>query len=263
MAEIEYSTDGGIAYVRLHRPDKHNGLTLGMLSGLVAAARRAGRDPSIRAVIIHGDGPSFCSGLDFGDVARQGVRVGKAFFPNPIRGTNRFQAAAWAWRRVPVPVIAVIHGRCFGGGLQIALGADFRFATTDAEFSVLETKYGLIPDMSATASLAQLTSIDTAKLLTMTGEVFDAERARSLGLLTGVADDPMVAARDLAATIATRSPDAVASAKRLFERTWSRGPRRSFGVERLAQLRLLTGRNSTIARKAAATGTQPDFRPRA
>lgn len=101
MAEIEYRTDAGVAYVCLHRPDKHNGLTLGMLSGLAAAARRAARDPSLRAVIVHGDGPSFCSGLDFGDVAKQGVRVGNAFLPNMFRGTNRFQASAWAWRRVP------------------------------------------------------------------------------------------------------------------------------------------------------------------
>ena len=91
--------------------------------------------------------------------------------PNPLRGTNRFQQALWAWRELPVPVIAVTRGHVFGAGIQLALAADFRFTTPDCQWSVLEAKWGLVPDMSGTVPLAELTTADVAKRLVMTGEV--------------------------------------------------------------------------------------------
>jgi enoyl-CoA hydratase/carnithine racemase len=254
--------DGERAYVTLDRPDKHNGLTLEILRGLVDAANTVRRDRRVRAVILSGNGPSFSSGLDIARVMKRPAGIARAFTPRPWRGTNLVQESCWAWRRLPVPVIAAVHGRCYGGGLQLALAADFRISTPDCEWSVLEAKWGLIPDMSGSAALAQLVGIDHAKRLAMTAETFTGVRARELGLVTELADDPTVAAEDLAQRIAERSPDSVAGAKKLFDQTWNSSPRHAFSVERRIQLGLLLGRNTVIARKAAAAGGLPAFAPR-
>ena len=110
--------------------------------------------------------------------------------PSPFRGTNKFQEACWAWRRLPVPVIAAVDGHCYGGGLQLALAADFRFATPESEWSVLEARWGLIPDMSGIQALKELVGIDTAKRLTMTAQMLSGKEARDLGLVTELAADP-------------------------------------------------------------------------
>jgi enoyl-CoA hydratase/carnithine racemase len=256
---VEKTPFGPIAHVQLNRPDKHNGLTLPLLAGLTRAARQAAKDRTLRAVIISGAGKSFSAGLDFASLQGKEKSIYRNFIPNLVKGSNGFQDPAWEWRRVPVPVIAVVHGHCYGGGLQIAMGADFRFATPDADFSVLEAKWGLIPDMSASAALAQLTTIDIAKRLTMTGEMFSADHAKEIGLVTGVAEDPMAEAMILIEKIASRSPDSVASTKSLLEKTWSRSPRFSFPVEQVLQLRLLRGKNHAIARKAGMKRTTPEF----
>jgi enoyl-CoA hydratase/carnithine racemase len=256
---VEKTSFGPVAHVQLNRPDKHNGLTLTLLAGLTRAAKQAAKDRSLRAVIISGAGKSFSAGLDFASLDGKQKSVMRNFVPNLLLGSNGFQDPAWQWRRVPVPVIAVVHGHCYGGGLQIAMGADFRFATPDADFSILEAKWGLIPDMSASAALAQLTSIDIAKRLTMTGEMFTADYAKDIGLVTGVAEDPMAEAMALVEKIAARSPDSVASTKTLLEKTWSRSPRFSFPVEQVLQLRLLRGKNHAIARKAGMKRQTPTF----
>ncbi|HKX67409.1 MAG TPA: crotonase/enoyl-CoA hydratase family protein [Intrasporangium sp.] len=262
-SHITCTTAAGVARVRLDRPDKLNALTLDMLDDLVATARRIRADRSLRAVILSGEGDSFCAGLDFATVLKNPRAIASAFVARPWRGTNTFQEACWAWRRLPVPVVAVVHGHCFGGGVQIALGADFRFTTPDAKWSVLESKWGLIPDMSGIHSLTEVVGLDVAKRLTMTGGVISGEQAAALGLATGVADEPLAAAEELVSEIMTRSPDAVAAAKRLFERTWSAGPRRTFARERAEQLRLLLRTpNTRRAQQAAFAREAPDFAPR-
>ncbi len=252
----------GVATVALDRPDKLNGLTLGMLDELVAVARRLGRDRTVRAVVLTGEGPSFCAGLDFGSALKTPGGIVKAFLPLPWRGTNTFQEACWAFRRLDVPVIAVVRGHCFGGGVQLALAADYRFTTPDAKWSVLEAKWGLIPDMSGVQSLSEQVGMDVAKRLAMTGEVITGERAVELGLASEVAADPRAAADDLIATILTRSPDAVSAAKRIFTRTWSSGPRRTFARERIEQAQLLVAANTKRAQKAAFTKAAPAFATR-
>src|SRR5215218_1408268 len=181
---ITCTVDDGLAHVWLDRPDKLNGLTLEMLAELVATSRRLAKDRTLRAVVLTGAGESFSAGLDFASTMRNRARVARSFVPSPLRGTNIFQEAAWGWRRVPVPVIAVVKGHCYGAGLQIALGADFRISTPEAQWSVLEARWGLIPDMSGVRSLAQLVGLDTAKLLTMTGATISGARAHELGLVT-------------------------------------------------------------------------------
>ncbi len=259
---ITCTVDEGLAHVWLDRPDKLNGLTLEMLAELVATSRRLAKDRTLRAVVLTGAGESFSAGLDFAATMRNPARVARSFVPSPLRGTNVFQEAAWAWRRMPVPVIAVVKGHCYGAGLQLALGADFRISTPDAQWSVLEAKWGLVPDMSGVRSLAQLVGIDTAKMLTMTGETFSGERAHQLGLVTSLSDDPMSAAETLVQQLRERSPDAVSATKRLFEGTWTATPRRTFARERAEQLALLLSANTRAAREAAFRREPPVFSAR-
>jgi enoyl-CoA hydratase/carnithine racemase len=254
--------DGTIAYVWLNRPAKLNGVDLEMLSELVAAAGTLGKNRDIRAVIIQGKGDAFCAGLDFASALKSPSKIVRYFVPNPFRGTNVFQRANWAWRELPVPVIAVTHGRCYGAGLQLALAADFRYSTPDCEWSVLEAKWGLVPDMSGTVPLGELVSADVAKRLTMTGEIVTGAEAEELGLVSGVSEDPLSEALALVELLSTRSPDSVAATKKLLNETRRSRPRRAFRVERSLQLKMLRSRNFAKARKANFTREKPDFGPR-
>ncbi|WP_375475288.1 crotonase/enoyl-CoA hydratase family protein [uncultured Jatrophihabitans sp.] len=247
-----------VARVTLNRPAKHNGLDLPMLRGLVAAGRQVRADPSVRAVILRGAGPAFCAGLDFASVGKQRRAAARAAAKLP-GGLNLFQRACWIWRELPVPVIAVLHGHCFGGGMQLALAADFRFATPDCELSIMEARWGLIPDMTGSVTLRELVPMDVAKRLTMTGEVFDGRQAAGYGLVTEAVDDPAAAARQLADQLMRRSPDALAAAKKLLHSTWSQSPRRAFWTETALQARLLAGANHRIARSANLRRETPEF----
>jgi enoyl-CoA hydratase/carnithine racemase len=259
---VSHQTVDGIAHVRLTRPDKLNALTLQTLGELIATARELRGDRTLRAVVISGDGASFCAGLDFASALKSPAGILKAFVPLPWRGTNAFQEACWAWRRLPVPVIAAVHGHCYGGGLQLALAADFRVATPESQWSVLEARWGLVPDMSGVRSLVELVGIDTAKRLTMTAQMLSGKEAADLGLVTELAADPVAAATDLARDIAQRSPDSVAAAKRLFNRSWTASPRATFARERAEQIVLLALANTKAAREAAFRKVAPQFGPR-
>lgn len=259
---VTTTIEDGVAHLRLARPDKLNALTLEMLDDLVAAAHGLRSDRRLRAVIVSGEGESFCAGLDFGSAMKDQKGILTRFTSRPWRGTNTFQEAAWALRRIPVPVIAAVEGHCLGGGLQIALAADFRIAHPESTWSVLEGKWGIIPDMSGVHALSQLVGIDVAKKLTMTAEKFSGQRAHELGLVTDLALEPAAAATALAAQLSQRSPDALASSKRLFDGTWHKGPRATFVQERIEQLGLLFGPNAQRARRANAQRRTPEYLPR-
>ena len=160
--------EDGIAIVTLNRPDKYNGLDMPMFEAITRAAKTLKKDRSVRAIILNGAGDAFCSGLDVKTVSKNPVNFLKLLVKPGRRISNLAQNVGYIWRDVPAPVIAVTHGYCFGGGFQIALGADFRFSTSDCEFSIMESKWGLIPDMSLTVTLRELVPIDLAKELTMT-----------------------------------------------------------------------------------------------
>ena len=247
-----------VAYVTLNRADKYNGLDLPMLRALVDVARRVETDRDVRAVILAGDGPAFCAGLDFASVGKDPRGFARAGLKLPGR-LNLFQRACWAWRELPVPVIAVLHGHCFGGGMQLALAADFRFATPDCELSIMEGKWGLIPDMTGSVTLRELVPMDVAKRLTMTAEVFDGRQALEYGLVTGVADEPLKEAEALVSQLLGRSPDAVALTKKLFHRTWTQRASRAFWTETVLQFRLLRGANHRIARTANLAKSAPSY----
>jgi enoyl-CoA hydratase/carnithine racemase len=248
-----------VAVVTLTRPEKHNALDVPMFEAILAAAGRVGSEPGVRAVVLHGDGPSFCSGLDVMSIMASGN--GTEALLEPLRGENPnwFQRAAYDWLRVPVPVIAALHGNCFGGGLQIALGADIRLTTPDARLSVMEIKWGLVPDMAMTRTLPRLVRIDVAKELTYTGRVFSGTEAAELGVATRVHDDPLTAARELAAEIAGRSPDAVRAAKRLFDESWTGSPEQTLALEAQLQLGLIGSANQLAAVAAGITKEPAEF----
>ncbi len=245
-----------VATVTLTRPDKHNALDIPMFEGIVGAAAQVSKEPGMRAVVLHGAGPSFCSGLDVMSVMSAGQ--GLDGLTDPLRGEvpNWFQRTAYDWIALPIPVIAAVHGTCFGGGLQIALAADIRIATPDARLSVMEIRWGLIPDMSITRTLPRLVGIDVAKELTYTGRVFSGEDALRLGVVTHVSDDPFGSARQLAEEIATKSPDAIRGAKRLYNEGWNLPAPDSLRLEADIQ-RTLVGSPNQLAAVTAGITKQP------
>ncbi|MGI8428944.1 MAG: crotonase/enoyl-CoA hydratase family protein [Solirubrobacteraceae bacterium] len=248
-----------VALVTLVRPGKHNALDLPMFDALAAATGRLASEPGVRAVLLHGPGPSFCSGLDM--IGVMGAQSGLDGLLDPLRGEvpNRFQRAAYDWLAVPVPVIAALHGSCLGGGLQIALAADIRIAAPDTRLSVMEIKFGLIPDMSITRTLPRLVGIDVAKELTFTGHVLSGSEAHRLGVVTRLAEDPLAAARQLAGEIASMSPDAVRAAKRLLDEGWAGPASQTLALEASAQLRLIGSANQLAAVTASVSGQPAQF----
>lgn len=246
-----------VALVTLARPDKHNALDVAMFEAITAACERLADEPGVRAVVLHGEGPSFCSGLDVAGVMSSGLEgLVERLDEDP---PNWFQRVTYNWVTLPMPVIAAVHGACFGGGLQIALGADIRIAAPDARLSVMEMKWGLIPDMGITRTLPRLVRIDVAKELTYTGRVLSATEAAQLGLVTWVAGDPLAAARALAGEIAMRSPDAVRAAKRLFEKSWTAPPEQTLALEAELQRGLIGSPNQLAAVSAGLTKEPAEF----
>jgi enoyl-CoA hydratase/carnithine racemase len=253
---LAIAVEDHVAVVTLTRPDKHNALDVAMFDAITGAAERLATEPGVRAVVLHGDGPSFCSGLDVAGVMAN--QPGSDALMDPLHGPvpNWFQRAAHRWLEVPVPVIAAIHGHCLGGGLQIALAADVRFCTPDALLAVLEVKWGLIPDMAITRTLPRLVGIDVAKELAYTGRIISGAEAHALGLVTHLAEDPVAAARALAAEIASRSPDAVRGMKRLFDESWTGSTEETLRLEADIQLGLL-GTPNQLAAVTAGLAKQP------
>ena len=259
---VLYNVEGDIAFVKLNRPKKYNGLDIAMFEALIKTAKKIRKNRSIRAVILSGEGKCFSSGLDMGDIKKNPLLIGKLLVKPGVRYTNLVQEAAWCWRELPVPVIAIVHGKCYGGGLQIALGADFRIVKPDAEFSVLEIKWGLIPDMTGSVTLRELISIDLAKELAMTGRVFSGVEAKEMGLVSYLSDDPMPDALSLVQQISARSPDAVSAAKKLFNSTWSVDDKDALNIETRIQKKLL-GRWNQIAAASKNLMDKPlNFRKR-
>jgi enoyl-CoA hydratase/carnithine racemase len=255
---VRIDVDDHVAVVTLTRPDKHNALDAAMFEGILGAAEQVAATPGVRAVVLHGDGPSFCSGLDVASFLDGPVSL-DALLERDGRRANVAQRASTDWLDLPVPVIAAVHGNCFGGGLQIALGADIRIATPDARLSVMEVKWGLVPDMGITNTLPRLARLDVAKELTYTGRVFSGEEAAEYGVVTRVAADPLTAAKELAAEIAGRSPDAVRAAKRLYDETWTAPQDEALLLETELQVGLAGSPNQLAAVTAGFTKQPGEF----
>ncbi len=215
---IQISIADGVADVRLNRPDKMNALDPAMFSAIADAGARLKDDPAIRVVVLSGQGRAFCAGLD---VERMMAATrGESILPfadltRRTHGVANFaQHIVWLWRKLPVPVIAAVHGVAVGGGFQLALGADMRYVAPGTRLAVIETKWGLVPDMAGTQLMRHLAREDLVRELTFTGRVFSAEEALAYGFATRVISDPLKAAMATAREIAAHSPDAIRAAKR-------------------------------------------------
>src|SRR3954447_532377 len=219
---VTVDIQGGVADVRLVRADKMNALDNAMFEALAETGERLKTEAGVRAVVLSGEGRAFCAGLDMGNFQQMASGEGRrsgASLVTPKRtegGSNSAQHACMVWREIPVPVIAAVHGVAFGGGFQLALGADLRFVTPDVKLAVLEIKWGLIPDMAGMVLMRGLVRDDVARELTYTGREFNGEEAVSLGIATKVAADPHAEALALARGIASKSPSAIRAGKRLL-----------------------------------------------
>lgn len=213
---ITVTMTDGVADVRLSRADKMNALDPAMFDALISTCGRLGKDRSLRAVVLSGEGRAFCAGLDFGSFAAMNEGGIRNLEARTHGMSNRFQYAVMCWRELGVPVIAAVHGVAYGGGFQLALGADVRLLAEDARMSIMEIKWGLIPDMGGTILMRHLAREDVIRELTYTGRIFSAEEARSYGFATRVCADPRADALALVRDIAEKNPDAIRAAKRLF-----------------------------------------------
>lgn len=217
MTRVTTEIENHVATVTMTRGDKMNALDPAMIDGLIGAAEALADREDVRAVVLTGEGRAFCAGLDvmsFGALA--GSDPEEVIMPRTHGLSNLYQHVVMVWRQLPQPVIAALHGTVFGGGFQIALGADIRVAAPATKMAVLEMKWGLIPDMGGMVLMPRLTRSDVIRRLTYTNETFLSEQALDWGLVSELADDPLARARDLATQIAGKSPTAIRAAKRLI-----------------------------------------------
>jgi len=287
---VTCTIEDGVADVRLNRPDKINALDTAMFAAIADTGEALKADRSVRAVVISGEGRGFCAGLDFssfaamagGAPASAGDDAGTAAAggdvaagddadatPRPARTraitdtegriTHLGQQVAYVWQELEVPVIAAVHGVALGGGCQIALGADIRIVAPDARFSVLEIRWGLIPDMTGTAMLPLLVGLDVAKELTFTGRMVSGEEAVALGLATRVSEHPLDDALAMAREIAGKSPHAIRGAKHLFNASPYRGVAEQFADERRTIGSLIGSANQAEAVRAYFEKRDPVF----
>ncbi|MCW8039459.1 MULTISPECIES: crotonase/enoyl-CoA hydratase family protein [Acinetobacter] len=247
MALVKLEKSNGIATVTLNRPDKRNAMSFALLKELVRIADLIKKDRSIRCVILTGEAQVFSAGIDLTDLNNP-KNTAYAAWELIKPGQSLFQKAFLVWQELPVPVIAAIEGFCFGAGMQLALAADIRIAHPSTQMSIMESRWGLVPDMGLTRSIKGIIGLDLAKELTLTARIFDARYAKDIGLVTHLNESPLTQAQALAAEMLNRSPDALAAVKRVLD-AMEHSPNKSLRLEKIWQLKLLLGKNSKLARK--------------
>jgi enoyl-CoA hydratase/carnithine racemase len=249
----------GVADVRLNRADKLNALDPAMFEGIERAIAELRDMPGLRAVVLSGEGRAFCAGLDMASMASGGASAGKNLKDRTHGPANIFQHVAWGWRELPVPVIAAVHGIAFGGGFQIMSGADIRIMRPDARLSIMELKWGLVPDMAGIALWRTLVRDDVLRELTYTHREFSGEEALRYGFATRLADDPRAEAMALAREIAAKNPDAIRAAKRLYN-AYSDDAERLLMAESVEQAAVIRTPNQVEAVRANMEKRSPEFR---
>jgi enoyl-CoA hydratase/carnithine racemase len=251
---------GPVAEVILSRGDKHNGLDLAMFEAIVEAGEALLDDKSVRAVVLHGEGKSFCAGLDFKWMMMAGEEGQEELLRRPPgRADNLAQRVAWIWQELPMPVIAAVHGTCVGGGFQIALGADIRIVHPESKLAIREMHYGIIPDMGITVTAPKVMRADIIKELTFTARSFSGLHSKDYGFATHLSDTPLDTARELARSIAARSPEGVRAAKAMLNRAPADDPVAAFALETELQRPLLRSPNQLEAVRAAMMKQEPKF----
>ncbi len=263
---VQVTIADGVADVRMVRADKMNALDAAMFEALVATAKRLRGEKGLRAVVLSGEGRAFCAGLDMGRFAAMKDKGGNGIAGGETRdltsrtdGIANFpQMAVWGWRELPVPVIAAVHGVAFGGGFQLSLGADMRFLSADARMSIMEIKWGLVPDMAGTPILASLVRDDILRELAYTGRIFSAQEALNYGLATRICDDPRATALEVAREIAGKSPDAIRAVKRMLNKLLA-DPAAALLAESVEQQKLIGSANQQEAVSANIDKRPPNF----
>lgn len=245
----------GVADVRLNRPDKYNALSTDMFKSIANAAQALEKDNSLRAVVLSGNGRGFCAGLDFSSfqaMTSDGSRPESSDIPMPAptAPANLPQSVAYLWKTLPVPVIAAVHGVAYGGGFQLCLGADVRIAHPEAKLSVLEIKWGLIPDMGITQTARGIIRPDVLKELTFTGRIVSGQEGQALGMVTRVSESPLDDALALAREIASKSPHAIRAGKRLMAEGFDTPAEQSLKLEAAIQGKLIGTPNQVESIKA-------------
>jgi len=250
-----------VADVLLNRAEKMNAVDLAMFEALGEAADNIAADGSIRAVVLHGAGGNFCAGIDLSVLANSSMDFDRALkTPVAPSDANIFQRAACAWRELEIPVICAIEGVAYGAGMQIALGADIRFAAPDATFSIMESRWGIIPDMGLTTTLRHLVTPDRVKELSWSARVLSSSEAETLGLITAVAQDPVGRGREFARDCAAKSPDAIRGIKALVNEAWHLSEGEALAMEARLQSGIIGGENQLEAVAANLEKRKPEFR---
>ena len=255
-SRVELKIENQIAFVSLARPDKRNALDMEMFKAIADTIKKLRKNRDIQVVIVSGQGEDFCSGLDVKSIMKSKSAPLKLLKKwNPF-SSNLAQFVSTGWQKIGVPVITVINGRCWGGGLHIALGADIRIATPNASLSIMEGRWGLIPDMGGLLALRTHCRLDVAKELTWTAKIIDGKQAKDFGLVTHLSETPKEAAMQLAEELIEQSPDTVSAVKKLYNKSWK--GRKSWALfrESFYQIRILLGKNSRI--KAYNQTHEPD-----
>lgn len=258
MSRVSVTYENHIAHVRLTRADKMNAVDQDMITAIIAAGNEVATSDA-RAVIISGEGKAFCAGIDISGLSGMiGKDPAELLMPRTHGEgtTNQWQEVAMVWSRMDIPVIAAVHGACYGAGIQLALGADIRIASPDAKFAVMEMKWGIVPDMGGMVLLPKLVRTDVLRRMTYTAEPISAEQAERWGIVTEIADDPMAAAQKLAETIAGKSPSAIRAAKRLIGVAETEDAKTVLDAESREQVDLL-GKPHQMEVIAATFGKRP------
>lgn len=250
---LQVSVSQDILTVTLNRPHKKNAMSFEMMQELIAVAAKVTKDKTLRAVIIHGAENTFCTGIDLNDLNQpknQAFALWELLKPRQ----SLFQRVCLVWREVPTPVIAVLEGHCIGAGLQLALACDVRISSPKCQFSIMEAKWGLVPDMGLTQSALGIVRADVLKELAMSARVVEATEAEKLGLITHCYDAPLEQATLLATEFADRSPDAVLASKRIIN-AMNQQSATTLYQEKFWQIKLMLGRNRKLALKKAKQAT--------
>ncbi|WP_037311946.1 crotonase/enoyl-CoA hydratase family protein [Ruegeria halocynthiae] len=260
MARVSVEYKDHIAHVTLTRGDKMNALDDAMIKAILSAGQEVAASDA-RAVVLSGEGKSFCAGLDMASFATMAQKDPTEWLmARSHQDANEVQELAMTWRRIPVPVICAIQGVAYGGGLQIALGADIRIAHPESKLAVLEMKWGLIPDMGGMALLPQLVRSDVLRLLTYTSRPIGAQQAADWGLVTRLSDDPLTEAQALAEEIAGKSPSAIRAAKRLIEVAEAKSRADVLLEESAEQVELIGKPDQMEVITAQMQGRKPEFK---
>jgi enoyl-CoA hydratase/carnithine racemase len=253
---ISYQVEDGIASVILNRPDKMNALNQDLFEALIATGEAIKEDKSVRVVVISGAGKAFCAGLDMELM----MAVGETNLDERTHGlANVFQQAAWVWHEVPVPVIAAVHGTCFGGGLQLMTGADMRYIHPETKLSIMEMKWGIVPDMAGTQLWSRFVKEDIIRELTYTARIFNGDEAHQYGFATRLTETPLDDAMATAQQIANKNPDAIRAAKRLISNQIQTNPEAGLLAESVEQTAIIKTPNQIEAVMANMQKRAPKF----